>query len=70
MYMPPRPLNPAPVYPSSTVTSSSYTVRWKSVVDVDRAPYPMTYDILSRAFGNPLPFRGEGSNAPDERSRE
>lgn len=45
VYMPPRPNDPGPVYPSGNVTSSSYTVRWKSGVDIDRQPYPINYEV-------------------------
>jgi hypothetical protein len=43
--MVPRPLEPTPVYPSGSMVPSSYTVRWKSGKDIDRQPYPTTYQL-------------------------
>lgn len=45
IYMPPRPLNPTPVYPSGTNVPSSYLVRWKSGLDIDRNFYPVRYEV-------------------------
>ncbi|HVR95529.1 MAG TPA: hypothetical protein VMW27_02870 [Thermoanaerobaculia bacterium] len=79
--MPPRPLNPTPVYPSGNSVPDQYTVRWKSGRDLDRQPYPMTYEVwykywpiggtepsnwtLSRA-GMPCNDDGSGPNASNE----
>ena len=52
LYKPPRPADPGPVYPNGTVTTSSYTVRWKSGIDIDRAPYPVTYEIWYKYWPN------------------
>ncbi|HTG35395.1 MAG TPA: hypothetical protein VLB76_20940 [Thermoanaerobaculia bacterium] len=52
--MPPRPLDPTPVYPSGNAVGSSYTVTWKSGIDVDRKPYPVNYQIWFKYW----PFGG------------
>lgn len=50
----PRPLEPTPVYPTGTTVPSSYTVRWKSGKDIDRQPYPTTYQVWFKYW----PFGG------------
>jgi len=54
LYMPPRPLDPTPVYPSGNAVGSSYTVRWKSGIDTDRSPYPVNYEVWYKYW----PFGG------------
>jgi hypothetical protein len=54
MAMPPRPLEPTPVYPSGTSVPNAYTVRWKSGVDIDRKPYPAIYEVWFKYW----PFGG------------
>lgn len=51
---PPRPLEPIPVYPTGTSVPSSYLVRWKSGMDVDRKPYPVSYEVWFKYW----PFGG------------
>jgi len=57
MAMPPRPLEPTPVYPTGTSVPNAYTVRWKSGIDIDRRPYPTTYEVWFKywAFGDTEP---------------
>lgn len=52
--MAPRPLPPTTVYPSGTNVPSSYLVRWKSGKDIDRTPYPTTYEVWFKYW----PFGG------------
>lgn len=54
LYMPPRPTDPTPVYPSGNSVGSSYTVRWKSGMDLDRSYYPVTYEVWYKYW----PFGG------------
>lgn len=79
--LPPRPNPPTPVYPTGTNVPNSYLVRWKSGIDNDRKPYPVTYEIwfkywpvnegepaqwtLSRA-GMPCQDNGGGPDANNE----
>lgn len=56
--MPPRPLEPATVYPSGTNVGNSYTVRWKSGRDTDRPTY---YNIRYEVWYKYWPF---GSSEP------
>jgi hypothetical protein len=50
----PRPKEPTPSYPSGTTVPSSYTVRWNSGKDIDRRPYPTTYQVWFKYW----PFGG------------
>jgi len=52
--MPPRPMDPTPLYPSGNAVGSSYTVIWKSGIDLDRSPYPATYAVWYKYW----PFGG------------
>jgi hypothetical protein len=52
--MPPRPLEPIPVYPTGTTVPNAYLVRWKSGVDIDRQPYPRLYEVWFKYW----PFGG------------
>jgi hypothetical protein len=77
----PRPLQPNPVYPSGNDVPDHYLVRWLSGIDIDRAAYPITYEIwfkywpvdgvepaewtLSRA-GMPCQDNGGGPDANNE----
>ena len=54
VYMPPRPLDPTPLYPSGSAVGSSYTVRWNSGIDTDRSPYPVNYEVWYKYW----PFGG------------
>jgi hypothetical protein len=54
IYMPPRPLNPTPQYPSGTTVPSSYTVTWFSGIDTDRSPYAVNYEVWFKYW----PFDG------------
>jgi hypothetical protein len=54
LYMPPRPLNPTPLYPTGTNVPNNYTVRWFSGVDTDRIPYPVNYEVWFKYW----PFGG------------
>jgi hypothetical protein len=68
LYMPPRPLKPNPIYPSGTSVPSSYTVRWFSGIDIDRSPYPVTYDVYYKywSFGEtePVSWTPSRTNMP------
>jgi hypothetical protein len=57
MAMPPRPLEPTPVYPTGTSVPDAYLVRWSSGIDTDRKPYPTTYEIWFKywSFGDTEP---------------
>ena len=57
LYMPPRPLNPTPVYPSGSNVPDSYPVIWKSGLDVDRQAYPVSYEVWYKywPFGQTQP---------------
>lgn len=45
MNMPPRPLDPTPLYPIGVNVPDHYTVRWRSGIDRDRSPYPANYEV-------------------------
>ena len=52
--MPPRPLDPTPIYPSGNTVGSSYTVTWRSGTDLDRSMYPVAYAVWYKYW----PFGG------------
>ena len=54
LLLPPRPLEPTPVYPSGESVPSSFTVVWKSGIDTDRQPYPVKYEVWYKYW----PFGG------------
>lgn len=79
--MAPRPLPPTAVYPSGSSVPSSYTVRWKSGLDVDRRRFPTTYEVWFKywpaggtepanwslsAAGMPCHANGSGPDANNE----
>ena len=53
--MPPRPLDPTPLYPAGMSVPNAYTVTWKSGIDADRKFYPATWEVWYKYW----PFGGE-----------
>lgn len=78
--MPPRPLDPTPIYPSGSFVGNGYLVRWNSGRDIDRhhSQYVITYAVWFKywPFGGTepssyslaranMPCHDDGTNAPN-----